>query len=46
MQPGDVKQSYADIAESIDMLGYSPKTSIIDGIPQFIDWYKTYHIPK
>ena len=46
MQPGDVKQSYADITESIDKLGYSPKTSIIDGIPQFIDWYKTYHSPR
>jgi len=43
MQLGDVKKSYADITESIDKLGYSPATSIIDGIPQFIDWYKKYH---
>tara|TARA_Y100000748_G_scaffold303883_1_gene310658 strand:+ start:267 stop:1223 length:957 start_codon:yes stop_codon:yes gene_type:complete len=46
MQPGDVKQSYADITESIEKLRYSPETSIIDGIPQFIDWYKKYHKSK
>ena len=42
MQPGDVKQTYADINYSKKMLGYNPTTSIVDGIPKFIDWYINY----
>ena len=42
MQPGDVRQSFADItAISID-LGYAPTTSIDIGVPNFINWYKEY----
>ena len=43
MQQGDVKISFADIQNSIDMLGYEPKTSIKDGIPQFLKWYKKHN---
>ena len=43
MQPGDVAVSLADIDRSIEMLSYKPVTNIVDGIPQFIDWYKDYH---
>ena len=42
MQPGDVKNTYADIKHSKKLLGYEPKTSISNGIPLFIDWYKEY----
>lgn len=42
MQKGDVHETYADIAESRDILGYNPKTSIEEGVPQFVDWYKSY----
>ena len=24
-------------------LGYRPTTSIDEGIPRFVDWYKSYH---
>ena len=44
MQPGDVPESFADIAKSKEMLDYEPKTNIEEGIPQFIDWYKNYYI--
>ena len=44
MQPGDVLQTYADISESIKDLGYAPNTSIEQGIPSFVNWYKSYHI--
>jgi UDP-glucuronate 4-epimerase len=44
MQPGDVLETYADISESIKDLGYSPNTSIEQGIPNFVDWYKSYHV--
>ena len=43
IQPGDVIESYADIDYSKEKLGYYPKTSIIDGIPNFINWYKEYY---
>jgi UDP-glucuronate 4-epimerase len=42
MQPGDIRESYADIDYSKEKLGYDPKTSINEGIPNFINWYKTY----
>jgi len=40
MQPGDVKESFADIEKSIDMLGYKPKVNVDVGIKSFIDWYE------
>lgn len=43
MQQGDVKETYADIEASRRDLGFEPATSIKDGIPQFIDWYRRYH---
>jgi UDP-glucuronate 4-epimerase len=43
MQPGDVKESYADIKYSTEKLKFSPKTSIEIGIPKFINWYKKYN---
>ena len=43
MQPGDVKQSYADIDKSKEKLNYIPKVSINEGIPKFISWYTNYH---
>ena len=42
IQPGDVKQTFAEIAHSKKMLGYQPKTSISFGIPNFIKWFKSY----
>ena len=43
MQPGDVKETYADIADSQNAFGYDPKTPIDVGIPRFIEWFKSYH---
>ena len=43
MQPGDVKESFADIVYSSEKLDYYPTTDIIDGIPLFISWYKKYY---
>lgn len=43
MQMGDVVETYADIDESRKLLGYSPKTTIQSGIPQFVKWYKDYY---
>lgn len=43
LQPGDVPETFADIAASARDLGFQPKTAIREGIPRFIDWYKKYH---
>lgn len=43
MQPGDVKETYADITDSRRDFGYDPKTPIDVGIPRFIEWFKAYH---
>jgi UDP-glucuronate 4-epimerase len=43
MQPGDVKETYADIEAAQRDLGFQPRTSIDDGIPKFVDWFRKYH---
>ena len=43
MQPGDVKETYADIADLERDVGFKPTTPISVGVPRFIEWYKTYH---
>jgi len=39
-QPGDVPQTFADIAKARRLLGYDPQTQIEDGISLFIDWFR------
>ena len=41
MQPGDVPVTYADISKSRKMLGYDPSTKIADGIPKFVEWFRS-----
>ena len=43
MQPGDARQSFADIDAIAGDLGYAPTTSIDVGVPSFVRWYKDYH---
>ena len=43
MQPGDVRQSFADIEAISRDLGYKPTTSIDIGVPKFVQWYKAYN---
>ena len=42
MQPGDVAETYADIAASRRDLGFDPKTPIEEGLPKFVAWYRAY----
>jgi UDP-glucuronate 4-epimerase len=39
-QPGDVPQTFADIAKARRLLHYHPQTQIKDGISLFIDWFR------
>ena len=43
MQPGDVPATYADITKAKRLLGFSPKTKIEQGIPRFVEWYRSYY---
>jgi UDP-glucuronate 4-epimerase len=43
MQPGDVPATYADITAIQRDLGYAPTTSIEEGVPAFVEWYRGYH---
>jgi UDP-glucuronate 4-epimerase len=43
MQPGDVKETFADIDAIARDLGYAPTTTVDEGIPKFVAWYREYH---
>ncbi len=43
MQPGDVEATYASVADLKKAVGFEPKTSLSDGIKQFIDWFREYY---
>ncbi|RDC61108.1 UDP-glucuronate 4-epimerase [Alteripontixanthobacter maritimus] len=42
MQPGDVPTTYADISAIARNVGYAPTTSIAEGIPAFVNWFREY----
>ena len=43
LQPGDVPDTYADVSELVNDLGYKPATPLEVGIKHFIEWYKEYY---
>jgi UDP-glucuronate 4-epimerase len=43
MQIGDVKETFADISAIERDLGFEPATTIDEGIPRFVQWYREYH---
>lgn len=43
MQMGDVQATYANISSLVSEVGYSPSTSIDEGLAKFVEWYKSYH---
>ena len=43
MQPGDVKDTFADISAMERDHGFHPITTIDEGVPRFVDWYRDYH---
>jgi UDP-glucuronate 4-epimerase len=42
LQPGDVVATYADIEPIRRDFGFAPSTSIEDGVPRFVEWYRHY----
>lgn len=43
LQPGDVPETYADIDRIRALYGYEPTTTIEEGVPHFIKWYRDYY---
>ncbi|MBX9993185.1 NAD-dependent epimerase [Priestia aryabhattai] len=41
MQPGDVYQTYADVDNLIEDIGFQPDTPLQRGIADFVSWYLT-----
>jgi UDP-glucuronate 4-epimerase len=42
IQPGDVPETFAEIADLEAAVGFTPKTSIEEGIRRFVAWYRSY----
>ncbi len=43
MQPGDVTATYADVSRLKALCGYDPKTPLSEGLPRFVEWYRSYY---
>lgn len=43
MIDGDVYETFADVKKSEQDLGFKPTTSLEEGIPRFVDWYRNYY---
>jgi len=43
LQPGDVPDTYADVADLVEDLGYHPNTTVEEGIGRFVDWYRKFY---
>jgi UDP-glucuronate 4-epimerase len=39
-QPGDVKQTFADISRAREELGYNPRVPVAEGVRQMVAWYR------
>jgi UDP-glucuronate 4-epimerase len=40
-QPGDVPITFADISKARALLGYDPQTPLAEGIPKFVEWFRS-----
>jgi UDP-glucuronate 4-epimerase len=43
LQPGDVPDTHADVAELARDTGYSPSTPVEEGVRRFIAWYRDFY---
>ncbi|TMQ50386.1 MAG: NAD-dependent epimerase [Candidatus Eisenbacteria bacterium] len=43
MQPGDVAATYADVESLHRTTGFSPQTSMREGVQRFVEWYKAFY---
>jgi UDP-glucuronate 4-epimerase len=43
LQPGDVPDTWADVAELSEAVGYRPTTPIEVGVRNFVNWFREYY---
>jgi UDP-glucuronate 4-epimerase len=43
LQPGDVPDTYANVNNLKEKFNYKPSTSVVDGVSNFVKWYKHYY---
>ena len=43
LQPGDVPETYADVDDLVNDVGFKPSTPIEEGIKKFVEWYQDYY---
>lgn len=43
LQEGDVEETFADITDLQNETGFTPSTSIEEGIEKFVNWYREYY---
>ena len=43
MQPGDVRATSADIQSLVEAIEFAPKTSVEEGVANFVSWYRDYY---
>lgn len=43
LQPGDVPETFADIDDLVDDVGYRPATPVEVGVRRFVDWFCEYY---
>jgi UDP-glucuronate 4-epimerase len=46
IQPGDVPATCADVDDLMADVGFTPGTSIEEGVGRFVDWYREYYRVK
>ena len=42
-QPGDVAVTYADTSKAKQLLGFSPHTSVKEGMKKYLEWFRDYY---
>ena len=40
-QPGDVRQTFADVSLAVRELGYTPATPLREGLARFVAWRRS-----
>lgn len=43
MQPGDVRETCADVTALQAAVGFAPDTPVVEGVRRFVEWYRAYH---
>jgi len=43
MQPGDVRETWADTSQAKELLGWKPSVPLEEGLKRFVAWYKEYY---